>query len=81
MINNGLVIVTMVKSIANLWVTIASNFDHGKKTWWFMAGHLLYFFGYKMEFFPSKTNPKNLDPSYKAVLDLCDCLGKVKLLL
>ena len=42
---------------------------------------LPYFFGYKMEFFPSKNNPKDLDPSYKMGLDLLDCLGRVKLVL
>ena len=36
--------------------------------------HILYFFGYKTEFF-FQTNPKNLDPSYKMDLDLWDCLG------
>ena len=39
-----------------------------------------YFFGYKI-FFSSHNNPKNLDPSYKMDLDICDCLGKVKLVL
>ena len=37
---------------------------------------LLYFFSYKT--FPSKTMPKNLDPSYKMDQDLWDCLGRVK---
>ena len=32
-------------------------------------------------FFPSKNNPKVLDPSYKTDLDLLDCLGRVKLVL
>ena len=40
-----------------------------------------FFFGYKIELFPSKTIPKDLDPSYKTDLDLWDCLGKVKLVL
>ena len=40
--------------------------------------HLPYFFSYKTEFFPSINNPKDLDPSYKMDLDLCDCLGTVK---
>ena len=31
--------------------------------------------------FSFQNNPKNLDPSYKMNLDLCDCLGKVKLVL
>ena len=31
-----------------------------------------YFFGYKAEFFPSKTIPKDLDPSNKTDLDLLD---------
>ena len=34
---------------------------------------LLYFFGYKTEFFSFQTNPKDLD--------LWDCLGRVKLVL
>ena len=29
-------------------------------------------------FFPFQNNPKNLEPSYKMVLDLWDCLGRVK---
>ena len=29
-----------------------------------------YFFGYKTVFFPFQNNPKNLDPSYKADLEL-----------
>ena len=32
-------------------------------------------------FFPSKTIPKNLDPSYKIDLDLLACLGRVNLML
>ena len=44
----------------------------------FMFLSLPYFFGYKTEFFPSKNNPKNLDPSCKMDLDLWDCLGRVK---
>ena len=40
-----------------------------------------YFFGYKTELFPSKTNSKILDPSYKMDLDIWDCLGKGKLVL
>ena len=40
-----------------------------------------YFFGYKTEFDPSKTIPKNLDPSYKMDLDLWECLRRVKLAL
>ena len=43
--------------------------------------YLLYFFGYKTEFFSFRNNPKNLDPSYKMDLDLCFCLGRVKLVL
>ena len=39
---------------------------------------LLYFFGYKTEFFPSKTIPKDVEPSCKTDLDLWDCLkGKI----
>ena len=38
-----------------------------------------YFFGYKTEFFPSKNNSKNLDPSFKMDLDLRRCVGRVKL--
>ena len=43
--------------------------------------NLPHFFSYKMDFFPSKTIPKNLDLSYKMDLDLWDCLGWVKLIL
>ena len=33
--------------------------------------HLIpYFLGYKTDYFPSKTIPKDLDPSYKTDLDL-----------
>ena len=42
---------------------------------------ILYFFGYKMGFFSFPNNPKNLDLSYKADIDLSDCLGRVKLVL
>ena len=42
---------------------------------------LLYFFGYKTEYFSFQNNPKDLDPSYKMDLDLWDCLGWVKLVL
>ena len=38
-----------------------------------IARILCYFFCYKMEVFPSKTMPKNLDLSYKMDLDLRDC--------
>ena len=36
-----------------------------------------YFFGYKTEFFSFQNNPKDLEPSCKADLDLWDCLGKI----
>ena len=39
--------------------------------------YLLYFFGYKTEFFSFQNNPKNLDLSCKTDLDLWDCLGRV----
>ena len=42
---------------------------------------LPYLFGYKTEFFPSKNNPKDLDPSCKTDLDLWDSLGRGKLVL
>ena len=42
---------------------------------------ILYFFGYKTEFFSFPNYPKNLDPSYKTDLDLWDCLGRIKLIL
>ena len=43
---------------------------------------LPYFIGYKRElFFPSKTIPKNLDPSFKMDLDIWDGLGRVKRIL
>ena len=31
-----------------------------------------------MDFFPSKNNLKNLDPSYKMDLDLWDCFRRVR---
>ena len=37
-----------------------------------------YFFSYKTEFFPSRNNPKNLNPYFEMALDLLDCLGRVK---
>ena len=40
---------------------------------------ILYFFDYKTEFFSFQNNPKDLDPSCKADLDLWDCLGRVKI--
>ena len=41
---------------------------------------VLYFSGYKTEFFHSKIISTNLDPSYyKTDIDLCDCLRRVKL--
>ena len=43
---------------------------------------VLYFSGYKTEFFHSKIISTNLDPSYyKTDIDLCDCLRRVKLIL
>ena len=42
---------------------------------------LPYFLGYETEFFSFQNNPKDLDPSCKMVLDLWDCLGRVKLVL
>ena len=41
--------------------------------------HIPYFFSYKTEVFYLPKHPKNLDLSYKMDLDLCDCLGRVKL--
>ena len=41
---------------------------------------LPYFFGYKTEFYSFLNSPKNLDLSCKTDLDLCDCLGRVKLI-
>ena len=41
----------------------------------------LYFFGYKLELSFFQKNPKSLNLSYKTDLDLCDCLGMVKLVL
>ena len=35
----------------------------------------------RQSFFPSKINPKNLDPSYKMDLDLWNCFGRVKFVL
>ena len=46
-----------------------------------ILSYIPYFFGYKIDFFPSKTIQKNLDLSYKKDLDLLDCLGRVKLVL
>ena len=40
-----------------------------------------HFFDYKTEFFSFQNNPKNLDLSYKTVLDLWECLGRVQLVL
>ena len=34
------------------------------------GNNLLYFFGYKTDFFPFLNNPKNLDQSYKKDLSL-----------
>ena len=34
-----------------------------------------------MEFFSIQNNAKDLDPSYKMDLDLCDCQGRVKTLI
>ena len=42
---------------------------------------ILYFFGYKMGVFFFQNNLKNLDPSYKADLDLWECVMKDKLVL
>ena len=44
-----------------------------------LAQSILYFSGYKTEIFSFQNYPKNLDPSYKMVLDLWDCFGMVKL--
>ena len=43
--------------------------------------YILYFFGYKTEFFSFQNSLKDLDPSCKMNLDLCDCLGRLKLVL
>ena len=40
---------------------------------------LIFFFGYKTEFFSFQNNAKNLDPSFKPDLDHCECLRRVKL--
>ena len=47
----------------------------------FFSENIPYFFGYKAEIFSFQNNPKDLDPSWKTDLDLCDCLGRVKLVL
>ena len=47
----------------------------------FFSENIPYFFGYKAEIFSFQNNPKDLDPSWKMDLDLCDCLGRVKLVL
>ena len=39
-----------------------------------------YFFSNKTEVFYFKTNPKNLDPSYKMDLDFWECFGREKLM-
>ena len=36
-----------------------------------------YFFGYKTEFFFFQNTPTNLDPSYKTVLNLWECVGRI----
>ena len=47
----------------------------------FVKKYILYFFGYKTEFYSFLNSPKylDLDSSYKMDLDLWDCLGRVKL--
>ena len=40
--------------------------------------YILYFLGYRMEFFSFLNTLKNLDPSYKMDLVLWDCYGRVK---
>ena len=47
--------------------------------WHLVLKHILYFFGYKMEFVSFRYSPKNLHPSYKMDLDLWDCLGMIYL--
>ena len=44
-----------------------------------LSPDILYFFGYKTDFFSFQNNPKNLDLCYKTDLDPWDCLGMVKL--
>ena len=64
------------------FVSFCFNQNYSPATVTTYRSFLPYFFGYKTEvFFPSKTIPKNLDPSYKIDLDLWDCLGRIKLIL
>ena len=58
--------------------------EQGKRNWYTLISQhsltsfvlevccpeVLYFFGYKTEFFFFQNNPKDLDPSYKMDLDL-----------
>ena len=50
-----------------------------QKTNLIWLNYILYFFGYKTEFFSFQNNPKDVGPSCKMDLDLWDCLGRVKL--
>ena len=40
---------------------------------------LIPYFVIRLGFYSFLNSPKNLDPSYKTDLDLCDCLGRMKL--
>ena len=46
-----------------------------------MCEHISNFFDYETDFISLQNNPRNLDPSRKMDLDLCDCLKRVKLVL
>ena len=52
---------------------------HGRWCKTYQPQNVPYFFGYKTGFYSFLNSPKNLDLSYKTDLDLCNCLGGVKL--
>ena len=54
---------------------------HCMPAWSVQYCQVPYFFGYKMEFFSFKNNPKDLDPYCKTDLDLWDCSRRVNLVI
>ena len=64
----------------NVSTSMSINKDITMFPRWVPTGHAVpYFFHYKTEFFSFQKNPKDLDPSCKTVLDLWDCLARVKI--
>ena len=53
----------------------------GKPPSYMRRNTVLYFFGYKTDFFFFQNNPKDLDPSCKTDPDLWVCLGRVNFVL